>query len=303
MSVHGRSELDPERLRAVILNVNQTLSPSITAIQESLASLSRMMAPMLEAQQQLARTISPFIQAGEAWFEANRETLIAISRGAEQFRRSWEEALPPNLRNLGADDFFAALEFVTADGPCVVWAPSTETIIALLACETFNARAIVLDERRDEVLADLDAALAESTSQVINEQANARDLAKQAVAAARDGHDAAAQALAAAGLGTVLHGVLSYGQLATAHKKMSEHDIEETSFQALRLVAIESATARALVKTQDHTAGFNRHGTSHGQITFYGPGEMLSALLLLVAWIRELSWIAQHEPESLAETP
>jgi hypothetical protein len=41
-----------------------------------------------------------------------------------------------------------------------------------------------------------------------------------------------------------------------------------------------------------------RHGALHGIPSFYSPANAIAALLLLGAWIRELSWYAEHEPST-----
>jgi hypothetical protein len=99
----------------------------------------------------------------------------------------------------------------------------------------------------------------------------------------------------------VLEEVRGYPRLKAAREDMKGHDIEETDIWRLRIVAVELATSNALGITKEHSQGFNRHGTLHGLSAFFGHGEMLSALLLLVNWVRELSWWAEHDPTFLVD--
>ena len=64
----------------------------------------------------------------------------------------------------------------------------------------------------------------------------------------------------------------------------------------MRLVSIKLATVNAIINTEKSPVGFNRHGTLHGEIDFYSDGHALSALMLIVAWVRELSWWATYDP-------
>lgn len=295
--------MGPEQLRELAESARKALGPSLDALQQT---IQRSIAPMLEVQRQaIERSVAPLVQAQantiNTWVKSNQDFLGSLLRTAEMFRKAWQEAIPPNLRDLEADSFYEALQMSIEQGPCVMWAPQTEIVEDLVAGETFADRSAVLIERRDDILSDLTTVLAESTCEVLEQQGDARELAGLAVHAARHGHDAAAQALAAAALGCVLEEVLRYGGLGAVYKEMSVHDIEETEFGILRLVTIELATSRALVDTEDHVEGFNRHGTLHGKRAFYGAGEMISGLLLVVTWIRELSWWAEHEPSFLVD--
>jgi len=304
VSADGELPMDAEQLRKIGESMRNALGPSLESVQET---VQRSLAPMLEAQRKaLEQVAAPLVQAHveamHSWVEANREAFIEpLLRAAETIREAWQEAIPPNLRELEFDSFSAALEMSSGRGPCVMWAPRAEIIEELTKAENFADRSAVLVERREEIMDDLVAVLDDANVEVVEEQRDAHTLAGLAIQAARHGHDAAAQALAGAALGCVLQEVLRYEGLGAAYKAMSNHDLEEASFGVLRLLTIESATSSALVNTEDHVEGFNRHGTLHGDRAFYGAGEMLSGLLLLVAWVRELSWWAEHDPAFLVD--
>jgi hypothetical protein len=71
---------------------------------------------------------------------------------------------------------------------------------------------------------------------------------------------------------------------------------QEAGIGQVRYLAIERATANPLAPTWEEPEGFNRHGTLHGKPEYYGEAETLAGLLLLVAWVRELSWWAENDP-------
>jgi hypothetical protein len=123
-----------------------------------------------------------------------------------------------------------------------------------------------------------------------------RGLAETACAAAFDGHDAAAQALAAAALGDLIHEPLGHTHFAGARERMADHDLQEASVDHVRYLALERAMANAIIPTARKPEGFNRHGTLHGDPSYYGGAEMLSALLLLAGWTREIAWWAENDP-------
>jgi hypothetical protein len=290
-----------EQARKMTEYVREALSPQLEGMQRA---IDESVAPMLERQRQaIEQSVAPLVRAHadamNAWVESNHGVIESMLRAAEQFREAWQEAIPPNIRDLDADSLFKALEMSIADGPCVIWAPRVEITERLVAADTFADRAAVLIECRNDVLSDMTAVLAEATCEVVPAQGDARELATRAVEAARDGHDVAAQALAAATLACVLQEVLPYGGLGAAYKQMAAHDIEQAHFWIVGRVTIEVATSRALTDTDKHVAGFNRHGTLHGKLSFYGPGEMIAGLLLVVAWVRELSSLAEHDPSVL----
>ncbi len=285
-------------------DVQRSLAPAFEAQQEALL---RATTPAFEAQQEalqrtLASGMGAQLDAMQRQAEAYRETVIEpLRRAAEAFQDAWQKAIPPNLRDLDEDALWDALQVSAASGPCVIWAPRTQIVEEIIKAESFSDRGVILIAHREEVLSDALSVLGASTIEVVEEQGNARHLAGAAIAAARGGHDEAAQALIAAALGCVLHRVLRYEQLGRAYREMSQRNIEDAYLDVMRLVAIQAATGQALVHTSKHEEGFNRHGTLHGYRAFYGEAEMLAGLLLLVAWIRELSWWAEHDPSVLIE--
>jgi hypothetical protein len=140
--------------------------------------------------------------------------------------------------------------------------PRAKVIEALLAADP-AARNATLASSSADVVEDLEAALSTARGANVRRHAEAIEFADQAVAAARDGHWWAAQALAASGLGQIIHRVLDYRVFRDAYKQFSEPDIEEAEMTVLKAALLEVCTAKALTDTDRAQPDvFNRHGDS-----------------------------------------
>lgn len=274
---------------------------------------------MQDMTETLRRSLSPAFEAQEAIHRLNEQLVVPksnlldpIRRAAEAARpalesaskaiqEAWDRAVPPNLHPLEDGRIWHALDVAASSGPCLIWAPRTEVVEELITHESFGERGEVLIAHREEVLADLAGTLEDANVTEVEAQAELHRFASAALAAANEGHDEAAQSLVGSALGCLVHGLLGHKQLADAREKMSQRDLNEAFIGQMRHYTIELATANALIPTRKNPEGFNRHGTQHGDPAFYGEAEMLSGLLLLVAWVRELSWWAEHDPRAFGE--
>ena len=90
-----------------------------------------------------------------------------------------------------------------------------------------------------------------------------------------------------------------FGGLGAARKKFSARDIDEAAMTVLKVALLEVCTVKAL--TDIHRGAepqlFNRHGTQHGDRRFFSRSNAVGGLLLLVGWIREFAWLAEHRPD------
>jgi hypothetical protein len=237
-------------------------------------------------------------------FEANYSSLVKPT--LEVLRKTnqlWKASLPPNWHQLTPDELPRTMELVEETGLCLVWAPRVEVIREILDSGDREAQLEVLNLWRTDVLDDLEAALTEATEADIVGHADARAFAREALAAERDGHSAAAQALTAAGLGPIVHGAFGFKQLGGAYKDFSKTDMEEASLRLMKVNLLQLCTARALTDTKRVTEpGFYRHATQHGDRSFFRPATSLAALLLLVGWVCELKWLSDNHPELFRES-
>jgi hypothetical protein len=179
-------------------------------------------------------------------------------------------------------------------------APRAAIVEALIAGDS-NSRYETLASSSAEVLDDLDTALARARGASVCGHADACEFAGEAIAAAREGHRTASQAVAASGLGQVIHSMFGYplfGGLGAARRKFSERNIDETAMIVLKVALLEICTVTALTDIDSASPQlFNRHGTQHGERRFFSQSNALGGLLLLVGWVREFTWLAEHHPD------
>jgi hypothetical protein len=233
--------------------------------------------------------------------ERNRRAIIEPALKAAVFVRDQiQQALPANWHDLDGDQFAALLDLAESGELCLVWAPRHEIVVEVLDAATHDDRDAVLRAHCEDVLDDVLSLLDDAAATAVPAQDQARDLVREAVAAAQSGFDRAAQALLASALGLILEGILGFERLGAAYKAYKDTDPEDAVIADLRLVCIQLTTANALVDTEHSPDGFNRHGTQHGDFDFLGEADMLAGALLTAAWIRELSWIAEHQPPGSA---
>lgn len=181
-----------------------------------------------------------------------------------------------------------------------MWAPRADILRQLLVEPDDAQRIERLGQAFDVIVEDTQAVLRTVTAvDDVEGHAAALAFASEALAAAADGHVHAAQALATAGLGAVGHDIWRYpmrGGLSKAHRDFSAQGSDEAAVQALNWTLIQLCTAKALINTTEGTAGYNRHGTQHGVRRHFSAGSASEGLLLLVAWVKEISWLHERYP-------
>jgi hypothetical protein len=215
---------------------------------------------------------------------------LAIERVQGQIRRH----SPDNWHDLESATL-DVVDLVQESGIRVIWVPRAEVIEVLLAADS-GARYAALVNSSADVLDDIEAALSRARGAEVRGHPEAIEFADEAVAAARDGHWWAAQALAASGLGQVIHRLLEYRVFRDAYKQFSERDLEEADMTVLKAALLEACTAKALINTNEALPDvFNRHGTQHGHRRFFSQSSALGGLLLLVGWVREFAWLAEND--------
>jgi hypothetical protein len=65
---------------------------------------------------------------------------------------------------------------------------------------------------------------------------------------------------------------------------------------ALKAALLEVCTSKALTNTDKaQPDAFNRQGTQHGDRKFFSQSSALGGVLLLVGWVRELTWLAEND--------
>ncbi len=168
---------------------------------------------------------------------------LVIGRVQEPIRRY----SPDNWHDLESGEL-DVVDLIQESGIPVIWVPRAEVIEALLAADS-AARYAALVSSSADLLEDLEAALSTARGADVQGHAEAIEFANKAVAATSDGHWWATQALAASGLGQVIHRVLEYRVFRDAYKQFSERDIEEADMTVIKAALLEVCTAKALTHT------------------------------------------------------
>ncbi len=289
------SDCDPpaDRISRAARAVADSARDWITRNDAAIRSASRMVNQAARVSETLQERLSLAIA------DLNRrgvpELIANAVRAAARAGEIIEASFPGPWRGLDNGEVAAAFKLASDGVLCSVWAPRVDVLRAILAADGDVERDNVIVGHRQEIIEDVEELLAATNVFESVEHEHAHHGAVAAVRAAKSEHDEAAQALTAAAVGWVVHGVLGFEKLGAAFKEMKARDAEEAGLQELRHALIERATVVALTDTKEHRHGFNRHGTLHGDPAFYGPAQMLSGLLLISAWTRELGWWASRQ--------
>lgn len=243
-------------------------------VDSALQSVSRAVQPMFDNATAELRASVDRLLAGVDWQQI-RETLDRAVRGV----------FPVNWEVLTIDEVARAIDLGAEDGINVVWVPSAPVIRDLIAAPDRRARAIVLEHRRHEILADVAATLGQ-----VRHPALARnvELASEARAAMQEDRDAASQALASAVLSGVVTENFGHRYFRDAREAWEAMSPSESELPLLRLATVLSAFARALQHTDDAPPGFNRHATLHGHTSQFTAANAMAALMLVTGVLREL---------------
>lgn len=214
--------------------------------------------------------------------------------------------LPANLSGLDNGDLSAVLDVAADDGLSLAWAPRTEIVRALLPLSTRAERHVLLCERRDDVLDDIDASLQIITHPELTDMVT---LLSAASRTARAGFGEGAQALAGNVLDTTMkrHGNAwirrSFPQ--AAYPKGGHHGTISSALDGtddwgdLTLLQFKPYLVLAGMRnvfgpgvTQDT---FNRHlGAHEASPDTYRPEFVLPAILLAHSLLRVLNQDLEH---------
>jgi hypothetical protein len=274
---------------------------------EALQSIRRVAADTVAQTEALrlsmATAIAPAVEQWSLQLPKISSTFIEQLRPAiEQWKRAWEEALPPNWKGFDLEEIFEVVSRIEETGYCLVWLPRGEILREVMAADASNTTSI-LRARRDDILDDATDLLGDVTDADL---ALERDAAKDAIGALRDGHTRAAQALAASIFTSAAHAFLGMPRTSKIRQVMAEKHPEEAGLSELRLRTIFVAGAEAFAEFRPDKARpvryrFNRHNTAH-RITQeqWTEDNALRALMLAAAFVRELNvWFGRRR-EALA---
>ncbi|MGP4091022.1 hypothetical protein [Streptomyces sp. KR55] len=214
--------------------------------------------------------------------------------------------LPANLNGLNTEDLYTILEMGEDDGLSLAWAPRTETVKALLPLGTRKERYVLLADRRDDVLDDVDASLQIVTHPELTDMVT---ILSAATRTARTGFSEGAQALAGNVLETAMkrHGnawirrsfpqatYTKGGHHGTIGSALDDGDDwgDLTLLQVKHYLVL--AGMRNAFGPGDTQDTFNRHlGAHEASPDTYRPEFVLPAILLAHALLRALNQDLEH---------
>ena len=192
-------------------------------------------------------------------------------------REQWRRASPPNWPE---DDYEQLLDFVKETGWAVVWVPTEEVLVALLAVDDAEEREAVLVEHGVAIAQSCRGALADVTTPRLQFLVRSADEAAQAFLQEMP---LAAQALANSVVSALIHEELGYKSFAKAESDTKDVDPDEMALRHLRFGVILSTVPKVLCRFYPGDpvvpSNFSRHGTAHTvSPEQFRPANALAAL-------------------------
>lgn len=220
----------------------------------------------------------------------------------EQHRQQWDELfagmrklverlLPPNWKGVKIPDVKLLEAILLDEGIPLAWVPSQELLTAILDAPDGTARRRIIGNRWRRVVSDCEASLAEVSSQDLQRHCV---FASDIVRALRDGHQAAAQALAANLLDSIIRQnvdlTLKQTVTATGNKRI-RIDLDDYQMKAsFTMAPIWRAYEEYWENKGDPIPHvFGRHPSAHAiSRTQYSRVNAVIALMLVTSLLRLL---------------
>lgn len=250
------------------------------------------------ARQRMVETAQVALRGIDIAAFAPRIDLTHLQPAFDRIRRLVQELSPPNWVGGDAVDFERTIEIVSEDAIPLVWIPRVEIVSQLTRAPDRAARVSILLSQGDDVAEDCSAALNTCTATYLAEYVA---LAQRALAAWRDGHHEAAQALAVITTEDLLRATIDpdpQGEWVYGHyKKVADKvrlDPDRLSLAELRQACVLAPVAGFYEKwTRDdgtEQAPLRRHGTIHGPSSsgVLSTENALVSTMLLTSLLREL---------------
>lgn len=301
---------DAENIRSLIEQMQKAMKPA----RDAMVAFSRMKASqetldqMNRLSQQVGRTITPetFIhvnrlaqQIAEQFAIPQRQLqqMAKAAADAARFRidpekvEAWlKQGLPPNWRGLdSAGRATELLELMRQTGWCLVWVPRWEVIELVSSAGSDKERERILLNASKLIAEDVRAVMDDVTRpELVNEQSAAR----KAVATWEDGHPEAAQALASAGISSLIGGPVYVMKFWQARQRFGRDPTQQAwldfrQWTVLELVAA-SLQPYSVERGDAVPATFSRHASAHSSSPVqFTEANAVAAVMLLAAFVRE----------------
>ena len=259
--------LSTNMLAGLVSQVSVNLSPQFTT--SVLLPQLKLPASLTDsAMQQLGKTVAGLIGDQNPFGALNM--LLAQQRGQwgalfEDLRAAVEKHLPPNWKNVKHPEFGTIEGILLDEGLPLAWIPSQDTLQALFDAPDGAARRRVIGRRWRGLISDCEAVLDEVSHPALRcHQPFAHDIGD----ALRDGHDPAAQALAANLLDSILRRNFenkSFRQITSNKKGSDRFNLDDYGVRtAFTLAPVWRAYAQYRESEGDPIPrGFGRHPSAH----------------------------------------
>jgi hypothetical protein len=297
---HGAGAVDDADCRPSMSHVSEPPSPEIVAAIErarkTVGDFERLAATSVPHIEQARRLLDELTEINEVALGGALQRMADAVRLGDAAIKAWHGAIPSNW--VGVDDVIAIADRVGDTGFALAWVPRAAIVREIIAADSDQTAAILV-AHRDEVLDDAEECLAQVGDPDLE---LTRTGVERAIAALRDGHVWAAQALAASAFTSALHGFTVEARLNAIRRFLERDDIEDAPIIEVRFRTIFVAAAHALTEFDAITGvppcpRFNRHNTAH-RITReqWNERNALSAIMLATALLREMT--ADNEPRA-----
>lgn len=209
----------------------------------------------------------------------------------EELRKSIQAWLPPNWNGIKLPSVELIETILVDEGIPLAWVPSPELLQAILDAPGGAARRRIIGSRWRRVVSDCEASLAEVTDKDLQLH---RVFASDIVGALRDGHEAAAQALAANLLDSIIRHNVDLRlkrAVSAAGKNRTRIDLDDYQLRAAFTLA---PIWRAYEEFWEHKGDpiprmFGRHPSAHAvSRSQYSRVNAVIALMLVTSLLRLL---------------
>lgn len=235
-------------------------------------------------------------RAVKEWMPVIRQ----LGRFAYQVQKSYRQGVPPSWQQFEASQAIEVIELMQRTGWCLTMSPPSEALVEMLEASDDDARGALLIREEPRILDDLDRELREVQARHLPLVVEA---ARQALESHASGFFLASQSLSGNALASILErrGPFGLKSLGQARERLRQLDVEEASLGEVRYYAVAAAVVQAFETFPRDGALpplFNRHATAHA-ITDeqYSQLNSLTALMLLIGFLREVAWLMQTQAE------
>ena len=275
----ARSASGFEQVQNHVLVAIQPLLDAVRVHQQLEESITRGLAPQLEAFREFARSVVPSLIKP-----------LSLNLPTDWYPRNWGDV--PDL------DVGTAMGIILDEGVPLVWVPRPAIVAELVSAADADARDGILLSSRDDLAIDCLTLLGEVTDPELKPLA---ELAAEAVSALRGGHSSSAQALATNVFDTLLRyatrrGVIfggppvGYFKYDKVQKQITPVS-DDTAIRRFRPDCVLSAALAALENydpSDPPPARFVRHATAHRACPAqYTPVNAVVAVMLVASMLRE----------------